>query len=226
MLHDCLARYADEGAFAALAVYTDLPDPLAAATGLHELVRHLYWEDKNLPAVVFFATAAIQHGLTAADALKDMDQADELRGVTKATCYDLASFTWPGWGESTMNPGDTDRHAGLHAARLNLALARSLGRDDRALSRAHWVLAAQHLAADRHIDARRGFVRAAQRLAEGDHAPERLLNEGYTALTDLVAGAADDGPLLNITARLRDGLPGGAGFADQLDTARGVFALA
>ena len=220
----CLQRLDAEGAFAAAQVFTDLPDPAAATAGLHDLIKHLYWEAKRLPDVVFFGCAGVQHGLAAAERADDADTSDALRNAVRGLSYDVASFTWPGWGEPAMRPGPTDLHAGRHAATLNLSLARELGRDDRTLSRAHWVLAAQRLAAGGGVLARRGFARAAERLADPNHASERLLNEGYAALTDLVAGADDAASFEAITARLRDGMPGGPGLADQLDTARRVFA--
>ena len=161
---------------------------------------------------------------TDAERANDPDTGDALRNAVRGLSYDLASFTWPGWGEPAMVPGPTDLHAGRHAATLNLSLARELGRDDRTLSRAHWVLAAHRLAAGQHPAARRGFARAAEQLTDPNHASERLLNTGYAALTDLVAGADDAARFEAVTAQLRDGMPGGTGLADQLDTARGVFA--
>lgn len=220
----CLQRLDTEGAFAAAQVFTDLTDPAAAIAGLHELVKHLYWEAKDLPAVVFFGCAGVQHGLSAAERADDPDIRDTRRNAARGLSYDLASFTWPGWGEPTVTPTSTDLHAGRHAATLNLSLARELGRDDRTLSRAHWVLAGHRLAAGEHPAARRGFARAAEQLTDSNHASERLLNQGYAALTDLVAGADDAERFEAITAQLRDGMPGGTSLADQLDTARGVFA--
>ncbi len=219
----CLQRLDHEGAFAAAQVFTDLPDAAPALAGLHELVKHLYWETKRLPAVVFFGCAAVQHGLAAAHRADDPDTADALRNAVRGISYDLASFTWPGWGEPTITPGPTDLDAGRHAATLNLALARELARDDRTLSRAHWVTGAHRLAAHDTAGARKAFERAADQLTDPAHASERLLNTGYAALTDLVTGQDDHG-YQQVTAQLRGGLPGGQGLADQLDTARTVFA--
>jgi len=218
----CLQRLDDEGAFAAVQVFTDLPDAAAATAGLHGLIKHLYWDAERLPAVVFFACAGVQHGLAAAERADDPDASDALRNAVRGLSYDLASFTWPGWGESAITPGPTDLHAGRHAATLNLALARELARDDRTLARAHWVTGAHHLAARDTARARAAFDRAVRQLTDPSHASERLLHEGYAALADALSGQADDA-YRAATARLRDGMPGGPGFADQLDTARRVF---
>jgi len=221
----CLQRLDDEGGFAAVRVFTDLPDAADAIAGLHGLMKHLYWDVQRLPDVVFFGCAGVQHGLATAERVDDPDAADDLRNAVRGLSYDLASFTWPGWGEAAMPPGPTDLHAGRHAARLNLSLARELARDDRTLARAHWVTGAHHLAARETARARTAFDRAVRRLTDPSHASERLLHEGYAALVDVLDAQPDDA-YRTVTARLRDGVPGGPGFADQLDTARRVFGRA
>ncbi|MEE9405431.1 MAG: hypothetical protein V3V20_11105 [Algisphaera sp.] len=220
-----LEIYATQDAFAALEPWTDLPDVLAAITGMHETMRHCYWVTQNLSATVFFAQAAIQHGLTAASQAQDPDQADALRGAAKAACYDLASFTWPGWGEDAISPTRDDLERGLQAAHTNLRLTRALGRDNLAHSRSHWVLGAQRLANGHLKTALQSFERAAQHATEGDHQADHLLNTGYAALVNQMA-LPDTKPAAFETAldQLRNGdVKGGPRFANQLDTAAGVF---
>src|SRR5471032_652527 len=75
-------------------------DPLAAVAALDELMRDLYWKQKDLAGAVAIGRAAAHHALTSAAAFASTnpDPAIQLRGKAKGFYYNLASFTWRGWG--------------------------------------------------------------------------------------------------------------------------------
>ena len=224
----CLQRLDDEGAFAAVQVFTDLPDALAAATGLHAFARSRYWDHHDLPGVVVFNHAAIQHALTAAgDGATDPDQADALRGIAKEASYDLASFTWPGWAEPGIAPR-RHRPAPRPGRRPTQPATGPRTRPRRPGPQPGPLGAGRAAPGSRHCSrptqaARASFDRAARHAEDGGHEADRLLHTGYAALVDALAGRPDHA-FREVTDRLRDGVPGGPGFADQLDTARRVFA--
>src|SRR5207237_9220764 len=124
-------------------------DTNAAVNLLFGCVRELYWKQKDLSRSLAFAFAAVNVAwLRAMDVEKsDPDLAKELRHSAKGMCYDIASFTWDGWGESRITITPTDLALGLDAAKANLRLAEQLQRGDLPMSRAHWMLAGHHLSA-------------------------------------------------------------------------------
>src|SRR5437773_2055538 len=99
-------------------------DPKAAIDLLFECVRELYWKQKNLSRCLPFAFAAVNVAwLRAMDVEKsDPDLAKELRHLAKGMCYDIASFTWDGWGEPGITITPTDLAIGFDAAKANLRL--------------------------------------------------------------------------------------------------------
>jgi len=106
-----------------------LSDPEAAAAGYRQAVRDAYWEAKDLGAVTSYASAGYAHCLSAAVAAEE-EAAHRLRSEAKALMYDLASFTWPGWGEPGVEVLERDLRIGFDAAITNLRLARDLDKGD------------------------------------------------------------------------------------------------
>src|SRR5689334_18332785 len=112
----------EQDSYAAIEHLERQPDPLAVARTYGDLVRHLYWKEKELPAVIAMARAGIQHGIAAARAVEasDPDQAYQLRSSAKGLAYDLGSFTWSGWDEPGIIIDPSQEAIGLDAARANL----------------------------------------------------------------------------------------------------------
>ena len=104
-------------------------DPEVGAAGYRQAVRDAYWEAKDLGAVTSYASAGYAHCLSAAVAAEE-EAAHRLRSEAKALMYDLASFTWPGWGEPGVEVLERDLRIGFDAAITNLRLARDLDKGD------------------------------------------------------------------------------------------------
>lgn len=222
-----LAVFRESDSVAAVAPLTDHPNPLLAAQTFGLVMRQLYWKEKNLPATLAFGRAGVQHGLSAAARLAATDpaQAGQLRSIAKGLCYDLASFTWPGWDEPGVVPTPADIAVGLDAAKANLRLARELEKGDLPLSRAHWMLGAQLLASREPAAAQASFQSAALHARKAGVEAEGLLSDGFCQLSRLLAGD-DPAPrrqlLSEIIAKLKP-LPDGEFFASQITTAEKVF---
>src|SRR5579871_4413511 len=122
-LRDTALEYLKQQDFAAAIDYLNRqPDPLAACSAYADLVRHLYWQQKDLPGVVMMAQAGIQYGTAAAEEIgpEDSDPWKELLSIVKGLAYDLGSFTWPGWDEPGITITPADLNTGREAAKTNL----------------------------------------------------------------------------------------------------------
>jgi multidrug efflux pump subunit AcrA (membrane-fusion protein) len=173
----------------------------------HARMRDAYWRQRDIDSVVRIAERAL-------DAAEQAD--DAALAAIKAIAYDLASFTWPGWGEPGIRLDAAHRAVGLAAARRNLELARRLERPPLPTSRAHWLLGA-HLWAAGDLAAAEAELVDAERLADSAGAvPEALLSRAYR---EHLAAGADPGATLAALARVE----GGAELVRQVETAQRVL---
>jgi len=162
----------DEEAWAAVdgaagELETRWPAPTA---GFREVGRELYWTHRALPEYVRLQREQIRR--LEAEPGPERDVVVRLVGAL----YDLASFTWPGWGHDVRA-----EHVELGAEAADRALRL---REDPAYAElpftvtpgmAHWVVGA-------HALATRDFERARMELAlSGDE----TLSRGYLGLVDL-----------------------------------------
>lgn len=199
--------------------------PLVSVEAFDEAVRHWYWERKNVAAVRTIARAGIRRATMLADDAADPDEATRLRGTAKTIAYNLASFTWPGWDESGVTLTTADVADGRDAARLNLRLAILLGRPDKSLADAWWLIGAHALAVRNAAEAAEAFAEA-RAFAELAGEPGRIaMLDGYAALADSLGDGAPTDRFEEAIATLR-GLADGASYVEQLETARRVFATA
>lgn len=216
----------EQDSFAAIA-HLSQGDALAAATAFSELLSHLYWEKKDLDCAVAIGRAAVQFALSAAQEVAALDpqRAMELRSKGKAMCYNVASFTWPGWNEAGIAPTASDVRVGIDAAKANLRLARELDKGELALARGHWMLGAQQLANGDRDEASWGFAASAQHAKAAGAESERLLAQGFCHLVELLdaPNSPDAREKLEAVKRALGPLEHGADFVGQLETAWGVF---
>ncbi|MCP4168826.1 MAG: hypothetical protein GY759_23420 [Chloroflexi bacterium] len=226
-LETVLKLLASEDSYSAIDWLARRTDPGDAMALYLELVKHLYWQEKNTPRIVDMSRAGIQHGLTTAIAIEAEDEAKayDLRSSAKALAYNLASFTWPGWDEEGVVLTAADVNQGLEAAALNLRLAHTLDKGALALSRATWMLGAQQMAGEDYQQAEASFSEAADWARQGDTVSESLLAEAFEALAqwlhDPASGAAPE-RLSSLTQQLQN-VEHGDAFIAQVETARSVF---
>ena len=216
----------EEDSFAAIA-HLCRGEALAAATAFAELLAHLYWKEKDLDGAVAIGRAGTQFALRAAEDVESSDpqRAAELRSKAKAMCYNLASFTWPGWDEAGIAPTASDVRVGLDAAKANLRLARELGKGELALARASWMLGAQRLANGDRNAASASFASSAAHAKAAGAESERLLALGFCHLVELLASPNSPDAqrkLVEVKEALAP-LEHGADFVGQLETAWRVF---
>jgi len=227
LAEEALHIWREKDCFAAVEHLMQQDDPLASIEAFHELMRHCYWQLKDLFGAITFGRAGAQHAFASAAHL-DAGQADlarELRHRGKGFFYDIASFTWPGWNEQGIAITASDLATGFDAARTNLRLAEQLQRGDLPMSRAHWVLGAQRLAAGDRAAAREAFIAAAEYAEKANSRADLLLAHGYMHLVDLLIGP-DEAARRQLDEVKRDlrGQEDGEFFIEQLETAQRVFA--
>jgi hypothetical protein len=230
-LRDEALRIAEQqDSFAAVLFLASQADSLVAAKTFSEAMLFSYWQAKNLPLAVAFGRAGVQFALTAAETLAEPNSelANSLRSTAKALAYNVASFTWPGWNEPGIAVTAADVALGLDAAKTNLRLANELQKGDLPLSRAHWMLGAQQLAAGDFAAATNSFVAAETFAAAANTPTEALLARGFVLVTHLVAAyrQGTPAPAAAELATLKQSLaqlPDGEAFCSQFDGALAVF---
>jgi hypothetical protein len=207
---DLLRNGQDEEAWAAIdeaagRLETRWPPP---AAGFREVGRELYWTHRALPEYVRLQREQIRR----LEAEPGPERTVVVRLV--GALYDLASFTWPGWGHDVRA---ADVEIGADAADRSLRLREDPAYTDLRFTvtpgMAHWVVGAHALAAG-------NFERARAELAlSGDE----TLARGYLGLVDL-AEAGDSSALDDVLAELaaRDD-EDSAFYRDQLVAASGAL---
>ena len=188
-----------------------------------EVLRHAYWQQKDLPATIEITQTGIRHGEALADI--NPEDANQILAQVKALYYDLASFTWPGWDEEGIEIAPEQVSLGLEAARKNLDLAVKLKKEALPLSRAYWMLGAQQLADGDHTQAVASFAMAEQRAAEAEARPEELLSRGFARLAGLLEDPEDQSLQIEM-AEIKTALfdeEDGEMFVQQIEDAQRVF---
>ncbi|KPK68457.1 hypothetical protein AMJ82_08165 [candidate division TA06 bacterium SM23_40] len=230
LLTDVRTLLREGDSYEAIELIHKVGEPAAVADSYLELVKHLYWKERALPEVVTIARAGIQYCLTRAQDVPEGESelAATLRGTAKALAYNLASFTWPGWEEEGIVITPPDLMVGLDAAKLNLRLARELGREPSVLSAAHWALGAQYVAAGKYDEAMNAFSTAEQKAREAEDDASVFMNLGYLGIARILEGSGrKEGE-----KQLKEAVEGlkklntedSRFFADQLKSVLGVFA--
>jgi len=213
---------AASGDLAVAVEYLDHHADFAEAMKAYEdLVLFMYWEMKNVKAVVIFAELGINRMLQAAGV---NGESRPLRDRARILAYNLASFTWPGWDEPGITISDSDQKAGLAAAQLHYELVQSLTPDPQTSGRAAWIVGAQLLTAHDYTAARNKFDESSQHHKSANNQAEQLLSQSFAQLAACLESPDDDAQqsqLIQTKLRLLRAKDGEE-FVRQLDTAEAV----
>lgn len=188
---------------------------------LAELMRFLRSERKDslFVPVAKLQLAYLQEAASRADS-SDPAKAIEIRRFARGVAYNIASFTWPGWGDSPEPISDDRQALGLQAAQRTLELAERI---DEVTPNALWILGVHQLNAGNYDEAISSFERA-KGLARNDF--YRSMHSAWQQLTHVVAERDNSGmnDLEAAIANLRDSDDENAEFfANQLSTARRIY---
>jgi len=222
-----LELYKSQDSFVAIIYLCQLGDPRLSLNSLADLMRHQYWQEKDLVSALAIARAGIQFGLQTGS---DFDATDpglayELRSAAKGFAYNFASFAWRGWAEPGVIITIADQAAGFDAAKVNLRLALELERGDLPTSRAYWMLAAYYLAEAKFELAIKNFERAISFAGRANTPIDELLNHGYVLIAKMLQ-SENDLALQEDYAKLKSAflnVEHGEDYIQQLETAHRVF---
>ena len=225
-IESILERIAAQDTFAAVDSLAREEDPTTSAKAFVEVMRHLYWQKKDMHKSVQIAQAGAHFCLTiSARAGIDPAQATNLRGIAKGLMYDIASFTWPGWNEPGITITAADLELGLDAAKANLRMARELNKGDLPMSRAHWMLAGHRLCSKEFAAAKEDYLSAARYATAAGSEPDALLSRGFACLADLLASTNPSASAeLDVVVEQLNAIEGGPEFAQQILTAKQALA--
>jgi len=227
MFEEAVEVWARSGAGAAVDFLNGQEDQLVTAETYHKLMKHLYWQESNVPDMVIVGQAGIDYALAAANAGDDSDpeMAYNLRSWAKSMAYDLASFTWRGWDEPGMVLTAADEALGLQAAQLNLQLAADLDKGPLRISRAHWVLGAQQLSAGQLAQAQDSFRAGARFAASAGVEGDERNCQAFAALVASMQQPEDTGLQGKLDEAMDDLLDVeyGRDYVEQIKTAARVF---
>lgn len=211
--------------FAAIQYLNRQDEPQAIVQGYNELVRHLFWDEKNVAAVVGLSLAGIHYGLDAAYRESDPDDTARLTSQARAIAYNLASFTWPGWDDEGIELGATDTAIGYDAAKLVLRLVEELEEEAIRFCRAHWMVGAHQLETRESERALDSFQKSAEFAQVAGSRAENLLAQGFAIIADLQRSSPDTDRQDDLRA-IRDQLSReehGQGFIEQIETALRIY---
>jgi hypothetical protein len=200
MFDQSLNLLSQSDTFAVIEFLDQQENQLQVAKTYSELVKHLYWKEKNVPDMVALARAGIQYALAAGSSMfkRDLVMTLLLRSEAKSIAYNLASFTWIGWDEPGITLDETDQCYGLEAARMNAAdLAKS----------------------------RESFQRAATYAVRAGEKGDELIARGFELLVDLLQdphSLRTKQAMANMKDQLLQ-IEHGQMYVDQIDTAWTVF---
>lgn len=227
LVHETLQVYSDEGPFAAVARVCGEGDPILSVRSLNDLMRQVYWKERDLTLALAFGRAGHQHASTTAARMlgRDPERMTQLLSAAKAFTYDIASFTWPGWDEKGIEIAETHLKEGLAAARENLRLAKRLAKGPLALSRAYWMLGAQEMASSNYASSIKAFALATEQGRAAGSRGEELLARSFGDLVVLLGSPDKQAASRQLEASLSElrKEKDGEFFAAQVETARRVF---
>jgi hypothetical protein len=229
MFDQALDLLSQSDTFAVIEFLDQQEEQLRVAKTYAELVKHIYWKEKNVPDMVALARAGIQYALAAGSTVfkRDLVLTLLLRSEAKSIAYNLASFTWIGWDEPGIILDKTDQCYGLEAARMNLRLAFELDKGDMRISRGYWMEGAQLMAAAELVKSRESFERATTYAVRAGEKGDELIATGFELLVDKLQD-----PQALKTKKALSGVKDqllqiehGQMYVDQIDTAWRVFSV-
>ena len=188
---------------------------------LAELMGFLRSEQKeNLFVPV--AKLQLSYLVTAANDVEatDAERAREIRRFARGVAFNIASFTWPGWGDSPEPISQARQELGLQAAKRAVELAQQI---DDMTPNALWILGVHQLNV-KQFDGAIGNFEHAKQLARNEF--YRDMHTAWQLFTKALASkdGADLQNLDDAITHLRESDDEDAGFfADQLVTAKTVY---
>ena len=215
--------------FAAISFICKQGDPFTITSTFNDVVKHLYWEDKDLPAVVAIGRAGIQFGLAASRAaeVENAEAAKELKTKARAIAFNVADLPGlDGMRKASILTLLTSS-SGYDAAKLGVRLNEEMDAEPLGLSSAFWMLGADQLAAAKSTRAQQSFSQSAEYAVAASSKSYELLADAFEILAIAQADPGDSGRAekMESVKKAMAKEEQGPDFVDQVDTAARVFGI-
>ena len=220
-----MTELSDNGSASALEFLEAQEDKRLVLEVCEALMPHYYWQEKNLELSLLFGRTGVRLGNELATASEDPVEVDQLRTHVKIICYNIASFSWPGWDESGITITPEQVTEGSAAARRNLQLAIDLEKPALPTSRAWWLLGAHLLTAGEFQESAAAFDKAAELAASVKKRDEQLLSKAFRqlAIIQILPESGKDEQRMYAYLEELGGMEDGEFFTNQVETARQVL---
>jgi tetratricopeptide (TPR) repeat protein len=215
--------------FAAIDYICKQDDPFSVTSSFNDLIGHLYWENKDLAGVVALGRAGIQYGLAAASKADEVnpEAAKAIRLKTRALAYNVASYAWPGWDETNIEPNATDVALGYDAAKLLVRMVEEMDAEPIKYARAFWLLGGYQLAAGKSQRAEQSYNESAKYADKASAKGEVLLAKAF-ALFAVAQADSNQGNQSEAIEKIKAALgkeEHGPDFIEQIEAASRVFGI-
>ncbi len=165
----------------------------------------------------------IQHALNLAT--DHPEHAAEYKSQLLPITYNLATNTWPGWGEGEVSPDINERHQaiGMEAAHLNVKVAEELNAPPQRRKNGYWALGIHQIAAGNYTEATQTLARSRDLADEAGIEDAKLMAQGWIHFANILAGQDESSSLDEVEKKLRSMGADGEYYANQYDVAMQVF---
>jgi len=203
------------------------PNADEAMKAYEDLVHYLYWQKKNIQAVVILAQAGVERMLHESETAGESHSERRLAALRRARVmiFNLASFCWPGWNEPGISLTESEIQAGREAAKRNRELGLVLNPTPIMSAHAAWTIGAYHLTDKKYTEAVLYFEESARFALQAENEAEHLLGQAYAQLARCLEsgeeGAESRKQLVEIKQRLSLAKDGPE-YVRQVDTAEAV----
>lgn len=194
----------------------------------NQAVQDLYWLEKGSKSLIIVGKAGISYCLTESEKLASKDQqgSDNFKAQAKTISYNLASNSWPGWGDEGVSIARPEIEAGLESAKLNLKLAYELNKPADKIASAYWLLSALQLALQKYQDSLLSIDQSNNYAQQSKDETIIAYGTAFKGLILLASGNKNEGQQLfdsNILKLKNIGSDDALSYVGQLDIAKKIF---
>ena len=215
--------------FAAVNYLIKQEDPFSIASSFNDVIKRLYWEEKDLPNTIAMGRAGIQYGLAAAAEVDEVnpEAAKEILLKVRALAFNVASYAWPGWDEEGFDPNETDVSFGYDAAKLLVRMCDEMDAEPIKFCRSWWMLGGYQLAVGKSDRAEQSFNLSAEYAVKAGAKSEDLLAQAFAILAKASAAEhrSELGQQLGEVKSALAQEEHGEAFVQQAEAAAKVFSI-
>ena len=180
------------GVFEVVRQINELSEPTEAAELYLAVIKKVYWTEQGAGSLAILGSCGIQYCLLQSQALSsNPTKSLKLKKLAQILANDLATNTWPGWGDPGVVIHEGQLWAGFQASRLNLKLCQELAMPSHEVASAYWLLGVHHLAGNRFGEAKLALRQALDLDHQDEDEIPLACHKGYLALVEICMGESE-----------------------------------